>query len=314
MRSILVVGGAGYIGTELSKSLFRKGYSVTALDTFWFGDFLESDLEIKRINMDIRDLHRHTHLGEYDVVINLADIANDPSAELDASLAWEIGCLGTRNVMEWSINNGVQKVITASSGSVYGVSKEPRVCEENDLNPISTYNKVKMVKERIVQSYAGIVSTVILRPATVAGVSARQRLDLAVNMLTYQAVKNGVIRVLGGSQMRPHVHLHDMLRSYVFFVDNDLEGTYNVGFENITMLDLAKKIGRITGARIEVEESVDPRSYRLCSHKLTDTGFTAEKTTEDAISEIISSLKSNSLQEGNRTQNLIWMKQVLGLR
>jgi nucleoside-diphosphate-sugar epimerase len=188
--------------------------------------------------------------------------------------------------MELSIVNGVKWVITASRGSVYGVSKEPRVCEENDLNAICAYNKVKIAKERIVQSYAGNISTLILRAATVAGVSARQRIYLAVNILTYQALNNGVIKVLGGSQMRPQVHLHDMLRSNLFFVNNDLEETHNVRFENITMLALPNKISRFAGVRIEVEES-NPRFYRHCSHKWTDTGFTTEETTEDAISEII---------------------------
>lgn len=314
MKSILVIGGAGYIGTELSKNLLNQGYSIGVLDTFWFGDFLDKNTKIRKINMDIRFLDKKSDLGKYDAVIHLADVANDPSAELDSSLAWEIGCLGTRNVMEWAVNNAVDRVIVASSGSVYGVSSEPRVCEETELNPISTYNKVKMVKERIVESYKEQISTVVLRPATVAGISARQRLDLAVNILTYQAVKFGVIKVFGGSQIRPHVHLHDMLRTYSFFIQNNLEGVFNVGFENLSMLELAKRIKEITGARIEIEDSIDPRSYRLCSHKLNDEGFFAEKSVEDAITEIATSFQSGALAEGESTLNLTWMKKVLNLK
>lgn len=313
MKSILIIGGAGYIGTELSKYLLHQGYSIGILDTFWFGDSFGGNREITKIKMDVRDLGKESNLGKYDVVIHLADVANDPSAELDSSLAWEIGCLGTRNVMEWAVKNGTSRVIVASSGSVYGVSTEPRVCEETQLNPISTYNKVKMVKERIVQSYSEQISTVILRPATVAGVSTRQRLDLAVNILTYQAMKYGVIRVLGGSQIRPHVHLHDMLRTYAFFVQNNLKGIFNVGFENLSMLELAERIKKITRARIEIEDSIDPRSYRLCSHKLNDVGFFAEKSVEDAIMEIVASFQAGTLPEGESTQNLVWMKRVLNL-
>lgn len=314
MKSILIIGGAGYIGTELARHLYGQGHHIGVLDTFWFGDSLGKDSEIIKINMDIRDLTRESDLGKYDVVIHLADVANDPSAELDPSLAWEIGCLGTRNVMEWVVNNNANRVIVASSGSVYGVSAESRVCEETELNPISTYNKVKMVKEKIVESYREQVSTVILRPATVAGVSTRQRLDLAVNLLTYQAMKYGIIKVLGGSQIRPHVHLHDMLRTYSFFVQNSKEGVFNVGFENLSMLELAERIKEITGARIEVENSNDPRSYRLCSHKLNDEGFLAEKRVEDAIREIVTDFETGTLLEGERTQNLVWMKKVLNLK
>ena len=314
LKSVLVIGGAGYIGTELSKHLNDKGYDLTVLDTFWFGDHIHSASSIKKIEMDIRDLDKSSDIGIFDVVIHLADVANDPSVEIDPSLAWEIGCLGTRNVLEWAINNGVKKFIAASSGSVYGVSPEPKVCEDTALNPISTYNKVKMVKERIIQSYEKQISTVILRPATVAGVSARQRLDLAVNVLTYEALKNSIIRVFGGSQVRPHVHLHDMIRAYLFFIEKDLKGIYNVGFENLTMHELAERIKRITGARIQIENSIDPRSYRLCSHKLLDEGFKPEKSLDDAILEIVSHFNSKDLQEGDQTQNLAWMKKVLNLK
>ncbi len=313
MKSILIIGGAGYIGTELAHSLYRQGYAVTVLDTFWFGDFLKVENKINKIKMDIRSLDIHEELGQYDGVIHLADVANDPSAELDSSLAWEIGCLGTRNVMEWSIRHGVKRIIVASSGSVYGVSLEQRVCEDGELNPISTYNKVKMVKERIVESYSKDISTVILRPATVAGVSQRQRLDLAVNILTYQAIRDGCITVFGGKQVRPHVHLMDMIKTYSFFLENNIEGVFNVGFENIEMLDLAKRISSITGAKIQIQESNDPRSYRLCSHKLLDLGFLPEKVVEDAILEVVTKFREKSLQEGDQTQNLKWMKKVLGL-
>lgn len=310
MQSVLIIGGSGYIGTSLSNFLYKKGFSVTVLDTFWFGDFIGLDGEIKRINMDIRNIEVNSQIGNFDIVIHLADVANDPSAELEPTLTWEIGCLGTRNVMEWATKNQVQKIIVASSGSVYGISTKDKVCEDSDLRPISTYNKVKMVKEKIVESYGNRIPTVILRPATVAGVSPRQRLDLAVNILTYQALKNGIIEVFGGLQVRPHLHLHDMLNTYLFFIQNNLTGIYNVGFENLTILELAEKIAKITKARVEIKDSADPRSYRLCSHKILDHGFTPRKFVEDAIFEMIDAFESKTLMEGNRTINLTWMKHL----
>src|SRR4029079_4382611 len=134
------------------------------------------------------------------------------------------------------------QIIFASSGSVYGVSAEPRVSEDVELRPISEYNKTKMVAERVILSYSDALVPTIIRPATVCGPSPRMRLDLTVNLLTLQALSNGAMTVLGGSQIRPNIHIDDLVDVYLFSFDRRLAGVYNAGFENLSILDIAQRI------------------------------------------------------------------------
>ena len=250
------------------------------------------------------------NLKKPDTIIHLASIANDPSAELSPELSWEIGCLGTLKVINWAISNSIGNFILASSGSVYGISNEPKVTEEVTLLPISIYNKVKMIKERIALSYADKLRVVILRPATVAGVSGRQRLDLAVNALTFSALDKGEITIFGGDQIRPHVHMKDLIRTYEFFLDNDYQGIYNVGFENISIKDLGNQVNIMTGAPINVVQSNDPRSYRLNSDKLLNLGFTPKYKVVDAITEITNEYRSGKLFDNPIHYNVNWLKKL----
>src|SRR5207247_11165706 len=115
-----------------------------------------------------------------------------------------------------------------------GVKSEPKVTEDLELVPISEYNKTKMVAERVILSYQGDMVTSIIRPATVCGLSPRMRLDLTVNLLTMQALKNGVMTVFGGDQTRPNIHIDDLVDLYLFALDRRLSGVYNAGFENLS--------------------------------------------------------------------------------
>jgi nucleoside-diphosphate-sugar epimerase len=308
LHTILITGGAGYVGTELTKSLLSKGHSVQVVDTFWFGDNLKDHPNLVKIKTDIREFDLPDNLKRPDTIIHLASIANDPSAELSPELSWEIGCLGTLKVINWALSNSVKNFILASSGSVYGVSDEPKVTEEVPLMPISIYNKVKMIKERIALSYSDKLRVVILRPATVAGISDRQRLDLAVNALTFSALDKGEITVFGGNQIRPHVHMKDLISAYEFFLDNNYDGIYNVGFENISIKDLGQQLSKITGAPIKVMQSNDPRSYRLNSDKLLRLGFTPKFKVVDAIEDVMSAYKSGKLLDNPSHYNVNWLK------
>jgi len=308
LHTILITGGAGYVGTELTKSLLLKGHSVQVVDTFWFGDNLKDHPNLTKIKTDIREFDLPSNLKKPDTIIHLASIANDPSADLSPELSWEIGCLGTLKVINWAISNNIENFLLASSGSVYGVSDEPKVTEEIPLVPISIYNKVKMIKERIVLSYSDKIRVVILRPATVAGVSDRQRLDLAVNALTFSALDKGEITVFGGDQIRPHVHMKDLISAYEFFIDNSYDGIYNVGFENISIKDLGQQLSKITGAPVKVMQSNDPRSYRLNSDKLLGLGFTPKFKVVDAIADVMSAYKSGKLVDNPIHYNVNWLK------
>jgi nucleoside-diphosphate-sugar epimerase len=305
---VLITGGGGYIGTELTKSLLSKGYQVQVVDTFWFGDNLENHPNLTKYKIDIREFNIPLNTEKPDAIIHLASVANDPSAELSPELSWEIGCLGTLKVINWAISNNVKNFILASSGSVYGISDEPKVTEVVLPIPISVYNKVKMIKERIALSFSDKLRIVILRPATVAGISDRQRLDLAVNALTFSALDKGEITVFGGDQIRPHVHMKDLISAYEFFLNNSYEGVYNVGFENISIMDLGHQLNKITGAPIKVVKSNDPRSYRLNSDKLLGLGFTPKYKVVDAITDIVQAYNSGRLIDNPIHYNVNWLK------
>ena len=139
-----------------------------------------------------------------------ANIANDPAVDLSPNLSWEVNVLATQQLADRAARASVKQFIFASSGSVYGIKDEPNVTEELTLVPISVYNKTKMVAERVLMSYKEEMKVHCIRPATVCGLSPRMRLDVSVNMLTFQALKNGRITVFGGEQTRPNIHIKDM--------------------------------------------------------------------------------------------------------
>jgi nucleoside-diphosphate-sugar epimerase len=296
---ILVTGGCGYKGSVLVPALLKDGHSVIVVDTQWFGSYLEPHSRLKNIKADIRDLDRNIFQG-VDVVIHLANIANDPAVELNPSLSWEVNVLAGMTLIEAAKAAGVKQFIYASSGSVYGVKEEEKVTEDLELVPISVYNKTKMVAERVFLSYQDSLKVHCLRPATVCGVSPRMRLDVSVNLLTYQALTKGTITVFGGDQTRPNVHIEDIIDVYRHFIchrDEIDSGCYNVGFENITIKDIANSVLSAIGGDIVVQGSNDPRSYRQDSTKLLSTGFVPKKCVLDAITEIKSAFDSGILND-----------------
>jgi nucleoside-diphosphate-sugar epimerase len=149
----------------------------------------------------------------------------------------------------------------------------------------------------------------IIRPATVCGFSPRMRLDVSVNILTRHAFKNKLITVFGGSQVRPNVHIEDLIDVYIHFLKNpQFDGIFNVGFENISILDIAKKVIKYLPAKIEITESNDPRSYRVNSDKLIATGYTPKRTVEDAIKDMITKFESGVIQDSPQSNTVKWMK------
>jgi nucleoside-diphosphate-sugar epimerase len=204
---------------------------------------------------------------------------------------------------------GVKQFVFASSGSVYGVKSEPRVTEDLDLVPISEYNKTKMVAERVVLSYAASMVTTIIRPATVCGLSPRMRLDLTVNLLTMQALTKGAMTVFGGSQVRPNIHIDDLVDVYLFALDRRISGVYNAGFENLAVLEIAQRIADRVPAEISVVPSNDARSYRQCSDRLLATGFAPKKNVGAAIDEITAAYGAGRLKDDPAAHNVTWMKQ-----
>ena len=309
---ILVTGGCGYKGTVLVPKLLRRGYQVTVVDTMWFGNYLEPHPNLQVIQADVRHLDG-VSLDGVEVIVHLASVANDPCSDLDPKLTWEISALATMQLADAAVREGVKQFIYASSGSVYGIKDEQDVTEDLTLEPISEYNKTKMVAERVLLSYRDDMLVQIVRPATVCGYSPRMRLDVSVNMLTMQALTRGVITVFGGDQVRPNVHIQDITDLYMYCIEKgeQIEGVYNAGFENLSILEIAKKVAKRIPSEIQVTESQDPRSYRVNSDKLLATGFRPKKTVDDAIDELVAAYRNGNLKDEDRFHNLRWMKRLL---
>lgn len=309
---ILLTGSCGYIGSILTKKLLAEGHEVVGVDAMWFGNHLEKSDKLTLVEMDIRQADKLPWDG-VEAVIHLANIANDPCGDLSPKLSWEVNVLATMGLAENAISHGVSQFIFFSSGSVYGVKEEPEVTEELPLVPISDYNKTKMISERVLLSYRDKILVQCLRPATVCGLSPRMRLDLTVNMLTMQALKRGQITVLGGAQERPNVHVQDITDAAIHLLNKKCPGIYNAGFENLSVMEIARTIAGQIPAEIQVKESNDPRSYRLSSKKLLDTGFKPRYGIKDAISELVKAYGDGLLTESDANFNIKTMKSVLGM-
>lgn len=309
--NILVTGGCGYKGTVLVPKLLARGYHVRVLDTMWFGNFLEPHPNLTVVQGDVRDIDQIS-LDGIDVVIHLSSVANDPCGDLDPKLTWEISALATMQLADKAARKGVRQFIYASSGSVYGIKEEEQVTEDLELKPISEYNKTKMVSERVLLSYADKMVVQMIRPATVCGYSPRMRLDVSVNLLTMQALSKGKITVFGGAQVRPNIHIDDVTDIYLHFIDHpEITGIYNAGFENISIIDIARLVTKHVPVEIVVTESNDPRSYRVNSDKLLATGFKPKKSVEHAIREIIEKYRSGVLKDEEQFYNLKWMQKTV---
>ena len=315
MRKILVTGGCGYVGTLLVPALIENGFHVTVVDTQWFGNHLVPNENLHVILKDIRNLELH-EVAEFEKVIHLGNIANDPAVDLNPLLSWEVNVLATMQLLDKVARVGkTNQFIYASSGSVYGLKDEAEVIEDLSLVPISAYNKTKMIAERVTKSYASNNLKVHnIRPATVCGLSPRMRLDVAVNALTYQALDTGTIKVFGGNQIRPNIHIDDMVAVYIHFLNfcQEIEsGEYNAGFENISILQIAQMIGEIIPSAIDKVQTNDPRSYRQNSNKLLATGFTPKKTVRDAIKDMKVSYEQGFLRSDENMYTIKTMQRVL---
>jgi len=308
---ILVTGGCGYKGHVLIPKLLARGYEVTAFDLQWFGNFLAPHKNLSVVKGDVREIDA-IPLDGVDCIIHLSSIANDPCADLDPQLTWEVSALATMQLADKAKRMGIKRFIYASSGSVYGIKEELQVTEELELKPISEYNKTKMVGERVLLSYQDDMVVQIVRPATVCGYSSRMRLDVAVNLLTMQALSKGKITVFGGNQVRPNIHIDDITDLYLHLIDHpESTGIFNAGFENISIMDIAKLVTQHVPVEVTVTPSNDPRSYRINSDKLLATGFRPKKTVDDAIREIIEKYRSGELKDEDRFYNLRWMEQTV---
>ena len=293
--NFLITGGCGYIGSRITQQLLKEGHKILVFDNFWFGNFHKKNKNLKIIKGDVRNFNK-LNIKNIHTIIHLANVANDPTVELNPNLSWEINVLSSKIVVEHAIKNNVKRLIFFSSGSVYGVKKEKKVTEELKLNPISVYNKTKMIAERVFLSYMKKIDIICLRPATVCGLSDRLRLDLTVNKLTFDAFYKNKIFVDGGKQVRPNIHIEDVVRLIKHITlgkKNFKYNIYNIGFENLSILQIAKKIQKKTGAKIILNKNKDIRSYRQDSSRMLKTGFKPKFSVDFAVEQLINYFNHN---------------------
>src|SRR6266705_456621 len=249
-KQVLVTGGGGYVGSVLVPKLLAAGYGVNVLDLFLYGedvlDGVRGDPKLRLIKGDLRHLPTvEGALADCDAVIHLACISNDPSFELDPALGKSINYDAFAGLLQGSIDQGVRRFIYASSSSIYGVKDDPEVREDAEPQPLTDYSRFKLDCERDLLAHPNVngMESVIVRPATVCGYAPRLRLDLTVNILTIHALVNHKIKIFGGKQLRPNLHIQDMVRAYQLFLEApgakmDREA-FNVGFQNRSVEDIA---------------------------------------------------------------------------
>ncbi|TQE84002.1 NAD(P)-dependent oxidoreductase [Leptospira noguchii] len=311
IKSIYITGGAGYVGAMLVPRLLSEGYKVTVLDLMIYGkDVLKEHPNLTKIQGDIRDQDvLNQTIPGHDSVIHLACISNDPSFELNPNLGKSINLDAFRPLVEISKKHAVKRFIYASSSSVYGIKDEPNVTEDFSLEPLTDYSKFKADCEKILSEYqSSDFTTVTIRPATVCGYSPRQRLDVVVNILTNLAYHKREISVFGGAQLRPNIHIDDMVDAYLVLLRAPKEKVageiYNAGYLNFTVSEIANMVKEVVGEDVKLVTTPtnDNRSYHISSDKIyNQLGFRANRSiklaAEDLKKAFDSGLLPNSLTD-----------------
>lgn len=305
---VLVTGGCGYKGSVLVPKLLEAGHDVVVVDNQWFGRNLSEHTRLDVLKLDTRG---DVPMDGVEAVIHLAAIANDPCGELDARLTWDVNVLATFKLAQAAERAGVRHFIFASSASIYGIKGNEPVREDTPFEPVSDYNKTKMVAEKLLGTLSGMEVT-CLRPATVCGMSPRMRLDVVVNMLTMQALEAQHITAHCGAHgaqlMRPHMHIEDVTDLYVWALHNRVVGHFNAASDNQSVGETAKIIAEEIPAEVTISQVADKRSYVVDYSKLLHAGFQPKRTVRDAVKDIEKAWHFGLFKREPHHINLKWMR------
>ncbi len=308
---VLVVGGAGYLGSALVPLLLDRGYRVRVLDSLLFGESslnpVRDNSNFELISGDVRDIQAVVHaMKGCDAVIHLAAIVGDPACEENPQLAAEINRAATRMLIDVSRGHGIQRFLLASTCSVYGAS-EFLMDEHAGVAPISLYAQTKVDSEQLLlEAESANFHPTILRLATLFGISPRPRFDLVVNLLTARAVRKGKITIFNGEQWRPFMHVYDAARAFLACLEaNNVDAVsgeiFNAGSYGLNhrLSEVAEEIAKIVPT-VEVEqvENEDRRNYRVSFDKIhTRLGFACERSLEHGIREITKMVRASEIND-----------------
>ncbi len=321
-----MTGGAGYIGSVMSRILLEKGYNVTVLDRLFFGIDSVKDItdQINLIKDDVRFFDPDLLKG-IDAVFDLAALSNDPSGELDQEKTLEINYKGRVRVANLAKKYGIKKYVFASTCSVYGF-QEGIINEESGLNPLTTYAKASMMAEKEILPLADkTFSATVLRQATVYGFSYRMRFDLAINGMTLGYFRNGKIPIMrDGKQWRPFVNVRDTSNAFIKVLEAEPElvngQIFNVGSDeqNIQIFDLAKLVAEGCNLPFNYEwyGDCDTRSYRVSFNKIKDTlGYNPQTSIKKGAENVFTALKEGRLNPDDpRVITVRWYKHLLEMQ
>ena len=324
-KHVLVTGGAGYIGAVLVPELLDAGHTVTVFDAYLYGTSPQrhpsAHERCHRVRGDIRNSDALSDLlatNDFDAVIHLAAISNDPSSELDHAMTESVNLHAVRRLMRAAKEHGVSRFLYASSASVYGVKRERDVTEDLALEPITIYARCKaegesMLNELTDEAFVGVS----IRSATVCGYSPRLRLDLTINLLTDQALSDGRIRVFGGRQVRPNIHVRDLSAFYRSLLDAPASlinsQAFNVSAANRSVGSLAEMIRDRVDPSISIVKtpSNDPRSYHLSAERAAEVlGFSPRRDLAFAVDELRDAYAAGQVPDSDSDiyRNVAWLK------
>jgi nucleoside-diphosphate-sugar epimerase len=324
METVLITGGAGYIGSVLSRLLLEKGYAVKCLDRLFFGkesiEELFGNPQYELIKDDIRWFEPDV-LDDVDAVIDMAALSNDPSGELNPEKTMEINYKGRERMARLAKEHGVSRYVLASSCSIYGF-QEGVLTEESTINPLTTYAEANGLAEQAALPLSDEhFSVTVLRQATVFGLSPRMRFDLAINGMTLGFYQNGKIPVMrDGTQWRPFIHVRDTSKAFIKVIESDVEKvngeTFNVGDndQNIQILPLAKMVAKGAGVSFEFDWYGDPdhRSYQVSFDKIHNIlGYETSVSVEDGAREIANALNNGKVVPSKKMKTVEWYKYLI---
>ncbi len=308
---VLVIGGAGYIGSSIVPKLLDSGMEVVVLDLMAFGEEPVSSFKdhpkVSFIREDYRNVETLvTRLRNVDSVIHLGGLVGDPACAVDEALTVDINVTSTRLIAELAKAHGVRRLVFASSCSIYGAN-DTVVDENSAFNPQSLYAKSKVASEAVISEFASEdFEPVYLRLGTIYGLSGRTRFDLVVNLLSAKAMLSGDITVFGSDQWRPFVHVDDAARAFELALKAPASAVANQAFnvgsntQNMTLMHLAEKIHEMvpTSRILVTDENVDRRNYRVNFAKIERVlGFKPKWTLEQGIQQVIDVVKSGKVTD-----------------